>query len=122
NVPLLYALGAAAIPIVVHLLNRRKWREVRWAAMAFLLAAIRKNRRRIRIEQWLLLAIRTLIVLLVITAMAKPFLEAFGAVIAGRRTHRVIVLDASLSMGYTSAESSRFDQAKGLATELVKGS
>ena len=103
NAPLLYGLAAASVPIVIHLLNRRKFREVPWAAMRFLLAAIRKNRRRIRIEQWLLLAIRTLVILLVVSAMAKPFLEAFGAVIAGRRTHRVIVLDASLSMGYDRA-------------------
>ena len=99
NAPLLYALAAAGVPVVIHLLNRRKYREVPWAAMRFLLAAIRKNRRRIRIEQWLLLAIRTLVILLVVSAMAKPFLESFGAVIAGRRTHRVIVLDASLSHG-----------------------
>ena len=121
NLPLLYGLGAAAVPIVIHLLNRRKFREVSWAAMQFLLAALRKNRRRIRVEQWLLLAIRTLVVLLVVTAMAKPFLETFGAVIAGRRTHRVIVLDASLSMGYTSGESSRFDQAKALAVATCQG-
>ena len=68
------------------------------------------------------LAVRTLLVLLVVAAMAKPFLETFGAVIAGRRTHRVLVLDASLSMGYTSGESSRFDQAKALAAQLVKDS
>ena len=119
---LLYALAAASVPVIIHLLNRRKWREVPWAAMRFLLAAIRKNRRRLRIEQWLLLAIRTLVVLLVVSAMAKPFLESFGAVIAGRRTHRVIVLDASLSMAYTVGESSRFDEAKALAVQLVNGS
>ena len=101
NAPLLYGLAAAGVPILIHLLNRRKFREVPWAAMRFLLAAIRKNQRRLRIEQWLLLAVRTLIILLVVAAMAKPFLEAFGAVIAGRRTHRVLVLDGSLSMGYT---------------------
>ena len=123
NAPLLYALAAAAVPIVIHLLNRRKFREVPWAAMRFLLAAIRKNRRRIRIEQWLLLAIRTLVVLLVVTAMAKPFLETFGAVIAGPahppgdRARRLAV-----SMGYTSGESSRFDQAKAVAAQLVKDS
>ena len=90
--------------------------------MRFLLAAIRKNQRRIRIEQWLLLAIRTLIILLVVTAMAKPFLESFGVVIAGRRVHRVLVLDASMSMGYTSGGTSRFDQAKAEAAQLVKES
>jgi von Willebrand factor type A domain/Aerotolerance regulator N-terminal len=122
NAALLYGLVATGVPIVIHLLNRRKHREVPWAAMRFLMAAIRKNRRRIRIEQWLLLAVRTLLVVLVVSAMAKPFLESFGAVLAGRRTQRVIVLDASLSMGYTSAESSRFDQAKALASQLVKDS
>ncbi len=84
------------------------------------MAALRKNRRRLRIEQWLLLAIRTLVILLVVTAMAKPFLESFGAVIAGQRTHKVIVVDGSLSMGYRSGESSRFDQAKRVATQIVK--
>jgi hypothetical protein len=122
NAPLLYGLAAASVPIVIHLLNRRKYREVPWAAMRFLLAAIRKNRRRIRIEQWLLLAVRTLVILLVVLAMAKPFLEAFGMVIAGRPVHRVLVLDASLSMGYTSAGTSRFDQAKALAAQLVQSS
>jgi Aerotolerance regulator N-terminal/von Willebrand factor type A domain len=122
NVPLLYGLAAASVPVVIHLLNRKRFKEVTWAAMQFLLAAVKKNRRRIRIEQWLLLAIRTLVVLLVVMAMAKPFLETFGAVIAGRRTHRVLVLDNSLSMGYTSADSSRFDQAKSLASQLVKDS
>ena len=42
--------------------------------------------------------------------------------IAGRRTHRVLVLDGSLSMGYTTGETSRFDQAKALAAQLVKDS
>ncbi len=122
NLPLLYGLAAASIPIVIHMLNRRKFREVSWAAMQFLLAALRKNRRRVRVEQWLLLAIRTLVILLAVTALAKPFLEGFGALIAGQRTHRVIVLDSSLSMGYTSAESSRFDRAKEVAAQLVKTS
>src|SRR5271157_3899097 len=112
--PLLWALEfanpglvAASIPIVIHLLNRRKFREMPWAAMQFLLAAIRKNQRRVRIEQWLLLAVRTLLILLIVAAMAKPFLESFGNVIAGQRTHRVLVLDGSLSMGYTTGDKSR---------------
>ena len=112
NAPLLYGLAAASVPIVIHLLNRRRFREVPWAAMRFLMAAIRKNQRRIRIEQWLLLAVRTLIVLLVVTAMAKPFLESLGVVIAGRRVHRVLVLDASLSMGYKAGGTSRFDRPR----------
>lgn len=123
NAPLLYGLAAAAAPILLHLWNRRKFRERRWAAMRFLVEAIRKNQRRIRIEQWLLLAIRCLLVIFVVLAMAKPFLEGLGNVIPGRRTHRVLVLDSSLSMGRSVADagggSSRFDQAKTVAERLV---
>ena len=124
NAPLLYGLAAASVPFIIHLLNRRKFREVRWAAMRFLMAAVRKNSRRIKVEQWLLLAIRTLIILFIVSAMAKPFLESLGAipVIAGQRTHRVLVIDGSLSMGYNEAEKSRFDQAKAVASRLVKDS
>src|SRR5438309_983914 len=123
NLPILQmGIAAASLPIIIHLLNRRKFREVPWAAMRFLLAAIRKNQRRVKIEQWLLLAVRTLLVILVVMAMAKPFLESLGAMqlLPGQRTHRVIVLDGSLSMGYTTAEKSRFEQAKALAAQLVR--
>ena len=63
---------AAALPILIHLWNRRHYREVPWAAMEFLLAAMRKNARRMQLEQWLLLAVRTLIVLLFVLALADP--------------------------------------------------
>jgi hypothetical protein len=122
NAPLLFGLAAASLPILIHLFNRRKFREVEWAAMRFLLAALRKNSRRIRIEQWLLLLVRMMVVVAVVLAMARPYLESFGNVITGRRTHRVLVIDASLSMGYNSGGTSRFDRAKGLAAQLVKDS
>ena len=61
-------LSMAAAPILIHLWNRRKFREESWAAIEFLLAAMKKNSRRIQIEQLILLAIRTLIVVLVVTA------------------------------------------------------
>ncbi|AGA26203.1 BatA domain-containing protein [Singulisphaera acidiphila] len=122
NPALLWGLVAASLPIIIHLLNRRKFREVQWAAMRFLLAAIQKNSRRIRVENWVLLAIRTLVILLVVSAMAKPFLESLGAlpIIAGQRTHHVLVLDGSLSMAYSTGETTRWEQAKALAKQLVK--
>lgn len=123
NAAMLWGLGAASIPIIIHLLNRRRFREVPWAAMRFLLAAIRKNQRRVRLEQWILLAVRTLLVMLLVGAVAKPFLESLGAlpVIAGQRTHLVLVLDGSMSMSYAPAQTTtRFDQAKAVAAQLVK--
>ncbi len=122
NLPLLqFGIAAASLPILIHLLNRRKYREMRWAAMRFLVAALQKNQRRVKVEQWLLLAARTLVILLAVSAMAKPFLESLGAVVLpGQRTHRVIVLDGSMSMAFVSGDQPRFEQAKTLAGQLVR--
>src|SRR5262245_6168282 len=96
------AAGAASIPIIIHLLNRKRFRIVTWAAMKFLLAAQKQNTRRMRLEQIILLAVRTLIVLLIILAMASvmPWAEKVwsdfwpeGAKVAearGGRTHKML--------------------------------
>src|SRR5437879_7154361 len=77
-VALAAAAGAASVPIVIHLLNRRRFRIVTWAAMRFLLTAQRQNTRRMRLEQLILLALRVLLVLLIVGAMASvsPWAEA----------------------------------------------
>ncbi|HVX63663.1 MAG TPA: BatA domain-containing protein [Pirellulales bacterium] len=124
NHPVMLAwLAAAAAPLVIHLLNRRKHREMPWAAMQYLMAAIRKSSRRVRIEQWLLLAIRTLLVVLLVLAMAEPVLEQTGlTLVAGQRTHKVLVIDGSYSMAYKAADQTRFQRAKELAARIVEDS
>ena len=66
NPLLLAAVPLCAIPIVIHLLNRRRFHRVPWAAMEYLLAAMKRNRKRLRMEQWLVLLLRTLAVLLLV--------------------------------------------------------
>ncbi|HXT58927.1 MAG TPA: BatA domain-containing protein, partial [Pirellulales bacterium] len=124
NHPVMLAwLAAAAAPLVIHLLNRRKHREAPWAAMQYLLAAIRKSSRRIRIEQWLLLAMRTLLVVLLVLAMAEPVLERAGMTfVTGQRTHKLLVVDGSYSMACRAADQSRFERAKELAARIVSES
>ena len=118
---MLWGMAAGSIPIVLHLLNKRKHRQTDWAAMRFLLAAIKKNKRRIELEQWILLAIRTLLILLLAMAMARPVLESLApALFAGQRSHRVIVLDGSMSMTRKLTDQTRFDRAKNLARQIVK--
>lgn len=113
-------LPVAAVPVLLHLWNRRQYREAPWAAMEYLLAAIEKNSRRVRVEQLLLLLIRTAVVLLVVFALAKPFIGSVAArFVAGQRQHQVFVLDASYSMQYTSADRSLFDVAKERIVQLV---
>jgi Aerotolerance regulator N-terminal/von Willebrand factor type A domain len=112
-------LAAAAAPVVIHLWNRRKYREVSWAAMEYLLAAVRKNSRRIRIEQWLLLAVRTMLVVLLVLAVAGPFLQSAGLAGAGHPLLKVLVIDSSYSMDYKPTDKSRFERAKQLASQIV---
>ncbi len=89
--------------------------------MRFLMAAARKNQRRVKIEQWLLLAVRTLILICLALAFAKPALESLGALeVLGQRRHWVLVLDGSLSMDYAVAETTHFDQSKQIAARLVQ--
>lgn len=121
NLLMLGWLGAAAIPLIVHLWNKRKYREVSWAAIEFLLAAMRRNSRRIRIEQWLLLAVRTLLIALLVLALAEPYLQRIGLrLAAGERSHRLLVIDGSYSMSYRPADRSRLDRAKELAAQIVE--
>ncbi|MCC7420882.1 MAG: BatA domain-containing protein [Planctomycetaceae bacterium] len=134
NLPPLLAFGFAspllawgallgAIPIVLHLLHKRRHRETTWAAMRFLLAAIQRNQRRIRLEQLLLLAVRVLILSLLALALAQPFAESFGKYYqAALPTHRIIVLDVSFSMGTTGSDGTRFERAKALARQIVEQS
>lgn len=123
NPLMLWWLAAAGAPLVIHLLNRRKYREVPWAAMQYLLAAIRKNSRRIQIEQLILLLIRMLIIALLVLAVAEFYTEFLGRkFVSGRRTHKVLVLDGSFSMGYKPTDKSRFDRAKELAQQIIRDS
>ena len=51
-------LGCVSLPIIIHLLNRKRFRIRPWAAMQFLLDSVRKNRRRLRIEEMILLLLK----------------------------------------------------------------
>jgi len=121
----LAGVGAIAIPIVIHLLNRRRFKTVSWAAMDFLLRAMRKNRRRIRFEQWLLLALRCLLLVLAGLALARPIgcHQSTVAAVAGQRSGlHVIVIDNSFSMAYQSDRPNartHLDHAKNLAKAQI---
>lgn len=115
------ALGAA--PVIIHLLNKRKYRETEWAAMRFLIQAVRKQSRRIRLEQLILLALRVLLLCLLAVALAEPQFAELGIISqADAPTHKILVLDATFSMGFTQENRSRFQQAQQVAREIVEQS
>ena len=89
--------------------------------MQYLLAAIKKNSKRVLLEHWILLALRTLLIVLVVVAAAEPGLRSAGVLVtATERVHRIIVIDGSFSMAYRpTGRDSYFEQAKKLAGRIV---
>lgn len=97
--PILLA-GAAAflIPLLIHLLNRRRVLHIRWGAMHLLHEVLRQRRRRMQIEQWLLLAVRILIPIVLALCLARPVLDKLGSLIGLGKSSLVTLLDDSFSM------------------------
>ena len=106
-------VAAACGPVVIHLLNRQRYRQIDWAAMDFLREAIQRSRRVLQLRDLLLLAVRTLCLLLFGLAMARPYLSKAGGVAGpGEPVHAVAVIDNSLSMGYQRLDGTLLDEAK----------
>jgi len=119
----LWALGGMAIPLAIHLWRRQTPRVERWAAMQFLRSALEQHSRRLRLESLLLLIVRCLLLALIALAVAEPFRDANSIAATGsRRTHKVLLLDGSLSMSAKVGAESRFDLVRKQAREIVRQS
>ncbi len=96
---MLWALPIIALPIVIHLINQRRYRTIEWAAMTFLLAATTMSRGYARIRQWLILAMRTLAIAGLIFAISRPLASGWLRLAApGTVDTTIILLDTSPSM------------------------
>jgi hypothetical protein len=94
-----WALTAVSAPIIIHLINRLRYRRVRWAAMEFLLNSQKRNRRKLILEQILLLMMRCLLVCLVALLVIRPtWLLGDAGRTAELPNYHVLILDDSLSM------------------------
>lgn len=123
NPGLLGWLSLAAVPIVIHLLFRRRTRRVEWAAMQFLERAHKRTKRRIQLENLLLLLLRVAAVALLVFAAARPLLQSTNPVagLAHTPTHAVIIVDVSGSMSLdTGGVGKPLDDAKTAARKLIE--
>src|SRR5271155_4108422 len=95
--PAYMVAGGALVsaPILIHLINRMRFKRIRWAAMEFLLKSQKRNRRRLIIEQLILLLLRILLVLLAAFLLARYLYS--GAQDEGGTQH-VMIIDNGLSM------------------------
>ena len=92
--------GAAAflIPLIIHLLNKRKVSVVRWGAMHLLHEVLRQRKRRFQIEQWLLLLTRIAIPIVLAFCLARPVMSALQQIPGFGKTSALLLLDDSFSM------------------------
>lgn len=119
--PAVLALGAvlALIPLIIYLIFLRRYTPVKWGAMEILRRALRKHARRTKLQDLILLALRTLVLLLLGLAFARPLGSALASQFGGKSLH-VMVIDNTLSMACRDAGLSRFDEARDHASDLVR--
>lgn len=111
---LLFGIAAVGVPVLIHLLNKRKYQHVVWAATRFLRISVEQNQRRLRIEDLILLLLRCLLLALLAIALARPALRSVttSGMFGQAKVIAVLVLDNSYSMSQTNGVNSRFDRAR----------
>jgi Aerotolerance regulator N-terminal/von Willebrand factor type A domain/Beta-galactosidase trimerisation domain len=115
----LFGLLAASLPILIHLLNRRRLKRIRFPAVRFILLSQKRISRSYRLRHWLLLALRTAAIILLALLLANPIFQTGAGLFAGGGpVSLVIVLDNSLSMSW-SGDGAGFKQAKEAARLLI---
>jgi hypothetical protein len=103
-------------PIIIHLINRMRFKRIRWAAMEFLLKSQKRNRRRLIIEQMILLALRCLLVLLAGFLVAR----FVGAKPTGQGATHIVILDDTPSMADQFSDKGPKTNSFAVAREQIK--
>ncbi len=119
NSAILAAAATALIPLIIHLFSKRKMKVVEFSSLRYLHGMQKRQVRRIKIRQILLLALRTMILLLAVMAFARPVTES-GYVGSHAGVSAVIALDVSASMSQQTNDGPLFDAARRQALEIIK--
>lgn len=121
NSVFLFGLTAITLPIIIHILNRRRQRKVAFSSLEFLLEMSKRRMRKINVRRWLILILRTLAVLLIVLAFARPTIRGRAALLIPVEAARnvVICLDASASMRVELETGTAFEVARTLAARVI---
>lgn len=118
---MLIGIAGLAIPLVIHLIGRRRARVVKFAALAFLVASRRRTSRRLQLRERVLLAVRVLACIALPLAIAKPFTSCAsrGPVVMRGPQAAVFVVDDSFTSGYRTGGRTLLDRATDEATRIL---
>jgi hypothetical protein len=121
NPAVLFGLLAASIPVIIHLFNLRKLKKIEFSTLAFLKELQKNKIRKIKLKQWILLALRVLIILFIVMAFARPALQSIqiGGTTSAAKTTAVFILDDTYSMSVVDQKGSYFNQAKEITNQII---
>ena len=116
----LAGLGAIAIPVLIHLIQREKKHVIEFPSLMFVRRIPYQSVRRRRIRHWALLLMRAAAIAIIVAAFSRPFIPqgAVAAVVGGGAREIVILLDRSASMGYGDHWSRAQDAARAVVNSL----
>lgn len=115
-------LVSVAIPVVLHLLFSVRAPQMYFSTLRFLRLSMEKTARRRRLQHWLLLLLRTVLIALLLMAVTQPLHKPRRGLAGGsEQLAAAIVMDNSLSMASSSGPRRRFDAAKIVAKDLIRG-
>jgi Aerotolerance regulator N-terminal/von Willebrand factor type A domain len=115
----LVGLGALALPVLIHLIQRERKRVVEFPSLMFLRRIPYQSVRRRRIRDWTLLLMRLAALTLIVMAFARPFFrrDTLAAAAQNGAREAVILVDTSYSMDY----GDRWAKAKAAANDAIRG-
>jgi hypothetical protein len=120
NTAILFALSAALLPLIIHLFTRVKHKNIPFSTLEFLKELEKKQIKRLKLRQILLLILRFLIIICLVLAFARPtFVSHFGTVAPNAKTTAAIILDNSASMNVAKNGTTLFDLAQSKIVELT---
>ncbi|MBI5216253.1 MAG: BatA domain-containing protein [Ignavibacteriae bacterium] len=121
NPLVLFGTLAAAIPVILHLLNLRKLRTIEFSTLRFLKELQQTKIRKLKIRQLLLLIIRTLLVLLLVLAFARPAFRGtlLGTIGGNAHSSVVFIVDDSFSMSASDERGELLKQSKENILKLI---
>jgi hypothetical protein len=121
NAALLFALTLGLLPILIHLLTRQRLKRIPFPTLRFLKELQRQRMRQLKLHQLLLLILRTLAIIALVLAIARPVLRSAPGILPGvhARTSVILVMDRSASMGTETPEGTRFREATARAQEVL---
>jgi len=124
NTLFLFGLAAMALPIIIHILNRRRLRRVPFSSLEFIVELSQRRMSKVNLRRWIVLLLRTLAIVLIALAFARPTIRTAAALFMPGSVpkHVVICLDASMSMSAEHETGTAFTLAKDIAKGVVDGS